>query len=86
MAMTIFLILSGLGVVFLLYVLANFWKEGHRPSSNGRNYATEDWRRDWANVVVVNHPISHSAQGGVSVIPLRRRDRYIDKPTRKVAS
>jgi hypothetical protein len=34
----------------------------------------------------VNHPISHSAQGGVSVIPLRRRDRYIDKPTRKVAS
>jgi hypothetical protein len=28
--MTIFLVLNGIGVVFMLYVLANFWKEGRR--------------------------------------------------------
>ena len=28
MAMTIFFLLNGLGVIFLLYVLANFWKRG----------------------------------------------------------
>jgi hypothetical protein len=28
MAVTIFFLLNGLGVMFLLYVLANFWKEG----------------------------------------------------------
>jgi hypothetical protein len=69
MAMTIFLVLNGLGVVFLLYVLANFWKEGHRPKKNARKYAAEFGSRDWVDVVVVTHPISHSAQGGLSVIP-----------------
>jgi hypothetical protein len=29
--MTIFLVLNGMGVIFLLYVLANFWKDGHQP-------------------------------------------------------
>ncbi len=41
MAMTIFFVLNGLGVIFLLYVLANFWKEGHRPQSNVRKHATD---------------------------------------------
>jgi hypothetical protein len=75
MAMTIFFELIGMGVVFLLYVLANFWKEGHRPTSDARNCAREFGRRDWANVIVVTHPISHSAQGGLSVIPFQARDR-----------
>ena len=76
--MTIFYLLNGLGVVFLLYVLANFWKEGHRPKNNARKYAAEVGRRDWADVVIVTHPISHCAQGGLSVIPFRGRDRYSD--------
>jgi len=80
MAMTIFLLLNGVGVVFLLYVLANFWKEGHRSNNNARKYPAEYGWRDWANVVVVTHPISHSAQGGLSVIPFRARGRYSDKP------
>jgi hypothetical protein len=79
MAMTIFLLLNGLGVVFLVYVLANFWNEGRQPKSNARKYASEFGRRDWINVVVVAHPISHNAQGGLSVIPFRVPDRNSDR-------
>ena len=83
MALTMFLVLNGLGVVFLLYVLANFMKEGRR---NARKYAAEFGRRDWADELVVTHPLSHSAQGGLSVIPFRARDRYRDKPVHGTAS
>jgi hypothetical protein len=87
MAMTIFLVLNGMGIVFLLYVLANFWKEGHKPASNARKYMREFGRRDWADVVVVTHPISHSAQGGISVIPFQVRDRGLsDQPVARTSS
>ena len=87
MGMTIFLLLDGLGVVFLLYVLANFWKEGHRTKNNARKYAAEFGQRDWADVVVVTHPISHSAQGGLSVIPFQARDRKLGgTPDHKTAA
>jgi hypothetical protein len=84
--MTIFLALNGLGVFFLLYVLAHFWKEGRRSQQLARKYAAEFERRDIADVIVVTHPISHSAQGGLSVIPFRPRDRYGDKTADRVAS
>jgi len=83
MAMKMFLLLNGMGVIFLLYVLANFWKDGHqsknpmnsdKPNKNDRKYAAKFGRRDWAEVAVVTHPISRAAQGGVSVIPFRPRD------------
>jgi hypothetical protein len=79
MAMTIFLILNALGIVFLLYVLANFWKEGRRPKNKARKYAAEFGQREWIDVAVATHPISHCAQGGLSVIPFRARDRCSDK-------
>jgi len=75
--MTIFLVLNALGVVFLLYVLANFWKEGRRPKNNARKYAAEFGERNWYEVAVVTHPISHNAQGGISVIPFQARDRSV---------
>ena|ERR1700685_4757478 len=82
MAMTLFLMINGLGVAFLLYVLANFWKEGHRPQSNARKDATQFRQRDWADVFVLTHPVSHSAQGGISVIPFQsRRQEFRDKPS-----
>jgi hypothetical protein len=73
MSTTIFLALNGLGVVFLLYVLANFWKEGHRPLNEKRGDVMEFRGRNWSDVVVVTHPISLSAQCGVSVIPFQAR-------------
>jgi hypothetical protein len=81
MTMIIFLVVNGLGVVFLLYVLANFWIEGQRLKNTGRKYEAEFGYRDWADALVVPHPIAHSAQGGVSVIPFRARDRYSTKLT-----
>lgn len=84
MAMTIFLALNGLGVVFLLFVLANFWREGRRPGSNVRKYAAEFALRDSTEVAVMTHPISHSAQGGLSVIPFQPRDRKLGgKPNQR---
>jgi hypothetical protein len=87
MAMTIFFALNGLGVAFLLYVLAKFWNDGHRPRNNARKYAAEFGRRDWAEVIVVTHPISHAAHGGLSVIPFQPRPRALhDKPPRRAVS
>lgn len=69
MGITIFLALNGLAVAFLLYVLANFWKEGHQSKNSSRPSGAEDNWRDWAEVAVITHPISSAAQGGLAVIP-----------------
>ena len=74
MAVTIFLLLNGLGVIFLLYVLARFWNEGRRQEYTTRQSTTEFLRSDAADVFVVTHPISHSACGGLSVIPVQARE------------
>lgn len=81
MAMTIFFLLNGMGLVFLLYVLANFWLDGRREQDAERRYAKDFMPKGIADVFVVTHPISHNAQGGLAVIPIRaprsakRRDR-----------
>jgi len=85
--MTIFFALNSVGVVFLLYVLANFWKEGHRRKSNATTYAAEFGQHDWADVTVVTRPISHTAQGGVCVIPFHsQRQELRDKSSREAIS
>ena len=69
MAMTLFTILNGLGVVFLMYVLVQFWKEGHRPvKPAARDRAIEFPVKDRPTVLVVTHPVSHCAHGGLSVV------------------
>jgi len=80
MAMMLFTLLNGLAVVFLLYVLAQFWKEGHRPMKSApRDRAIEFSTKDKPTVFVVTHPISgglhvepapvsHSARVGLSVV------------------
>jgi len=68
-AMMIFAVLNGLGVVFLVYVLVQFWKEGHRrmkPATSGR--VIELSVKDGPTVLVVTHPVSHCAHGGLSVV------------------
>jgi hypothetical protein len=69
--MTIFFALNGVGVVFLLYVLANFWKEGHRRKNNATMYTAKFGQRDSAGVIVVTRPISQAAQGGIYLIPFQ---------------
>ena len=67
--MTLFTILNGLGVVFLVYVLVQFWKEGHRPvKPAAKDRAIEFPVKDRPTVLVVTHPVSHCAHGGLSVV------------------
>jgi hypothetical protein len=67
--MMLFTALNGLGVVFLVYVLIQFWKEGHRPMRAApRDRASEFSMKDRPTVLVVTHPISHFAHGGLSVV------------------
>jgi len=77
MAMKIFFLLNGLGVVFLLYVLAKFWNDGRRPRNNARKYDAEFGRRDWADIIVITHPIPRAAKGGLTVIPFQTRHRAL---------
>ena len=83
MAIAIFVVLSGLGVIFLLYVLLNLWKEGHRSRRNDWKYAARFERRDWPDAAVLTHAISHTARGGLSVIPFQVRDRDCNRPAQE---
>jgi len=72
MAIVIFTALNGMGVTFLLYVLAQFWKEGHRLRKGARRrFAAEFSEENKPQIFVVTHPISHSAYGGLSIVPMK---------------
>jgi len=86
MAMTIFLALNGVGVIFLLYVLAQFWKEGRRHAAEIRKYDEAASAREWVEVLVATHPVSHSAHGGLPVIPFPARDREYSVDGQQAAS
>ena len=73
MAMTIFFALNGFGLAFLLYVLANFWKEGRRARNTARTYKSEFGERDGADVIVVTTPVSPNTWYAPAVIPFRSR-------------
>jgi hypothetical protein len=72
MAMTIFMILNGMGVAFLLYVLGHFWIEGRQSSvAAPRRRVVEFSNGRSADVLVITHPITQSGQGGLSVISIK---------------
>jgi len=67
--MMLFTLLNGLGVVFLLYVLVQFWKEGRRPMQPAARVKLIEFpAKDRPTVFVVTHPISLSANGGLCVV------------------
>jgi hypothetical protein len=91
MAMTIFFALNGFGLAFLLYVLANFWKEGRRSKKTARTYESEFGERDGADVIVVTTPMSPNTWYAPAVIPFRSRpvdlgDRTESKPASRETS
>jgi hypothetical protein len=62
MAVMVFTVLNGLAVIFLLYVLVQFWKEEHRPTKAvRRGQVIELSVKSKPTVLVVTHPISTSA-------------------------
>jgi hypothetical protein len=70
MAIHVFLTLCGLSVAFLVYVLVQFWK-AERRSPCGDEPVMVGSHRWNPNLIVVTHPISLSAHGGISVMPLQ---------------
>ncbi|MBZ5642938.1 MAG: hypothetical protein LAO19_09285 [Acidobacteriia bacterium] len=73
MAIELFLLLNAMGVVFLIYVLANFWKEGSRTKSDTRPDEFDFMQEERPAVLVVTHLIAHGTNGSGSVIPLQLR-------------
>ena len=70
--MKIFLLLNGVGVLFLVYVLIQFWKEEHRTKCGVvRCRATHVPYQNRAKIVVVTRPITLGAQADRSVVPFR---------------
>lgn len=72
MAMTIFMMLNGMGVAFLVYVLIHFWKEGRQSRvAAPRRRVVEFSNGRSADVLVITHPITQSGQAGLSVISMK---------------
>jgi len=78
MAVPVFLILCGFSVAFLVYVLVQFWREGRRSKSSSEPDVVFS-RASNPSLIVVTHPISLSAQGGISVMPLQLQPRIPSK-------
>src|SRR5258706_3763867 len=69
MRVMVFTVLNGLAVIFLLYVLVQFWKEQHRPMKPvERDKVVEFPVKGRPTVLVVTHPISTSAHGGLCLV------------------
>lgn len=87
MAMTIFFVLNGLGLLFLLYVLAKFWQEGRHSRKNSGTCAVRFGRRNWAVVVLPTRLNSVGPKRGPAVLPFPTRDRQVsDRPILETAS
>ena len=60
--MTIFLVLNGMAVVFMLYVLVNFWKEGRRTTRGGvRSFELQSLHGRKREVFVVTRHLEFEA-------------------------
>jgi hypothetical protein len=86
MAITLFLVLNGMSVVFLLYVLAKFWAEGRRPRRTLRKYEVEFGTRNWSNHVVETHAISRDSLGRRAVIPFPLKHEVLQQRTSRGAA
>ena len=86
--MTVFLLLNGLGVIFFLYVLGAFWREGHQRRNRSPEFAAGFSPRDGVSILVVAEPISGQENAGSSVIPfsMPRREAAEQKAHRALAT
>jgi len=73
----IFTVLNALGVAFLLYVLVQFWNEGHRSEGANRRVRRLSAYGARPKVVIVTAPITSEAlheDGRVVRFPVRVRN------------
>jgi hypothetical protein len=74
MSLIIFTALNVAGIGFFLYVLVNFWKEGHKSRGGARSAADQSGLKPVSQVVVVCAPMAAS--------PRRDYNRLIKFPVR----
>ncbi|HEX3377682.1 MAG TPA: hypothetical protein VHS29_12525 [Candidatus Acidoferrales bacterium] len=67
MAITIFLLLDCLGLIFLIYALANFWKEWRRDKSRRPSPAQRN-EHDF-EIRIATFPVLYTSKYQNSVIP-----------------
>jgi hypothetical protein len=70
--MKVFLVLNGMALVFMIYVLVNFWKEGVRASGGSlRKFKIESVYASRPQVFVVTRPLEADARRAAksSVVP-----------------
>ena len=84
MAMMLFTGVSGLGVVFMVYVLVQFWNEGHRSKKPGTSdHLIKFSQEDRPTVIVVTRPISGGLQVADAPKPALWRRRVDPAPYKK---
>jgi hypothetical protein len=71
MAITVFLLLDCLGLVFLIYVLVNFWKEWRRHENSGRALILSDDHNFGVRIAPI--PVVFTSKDQNSVIPFPTR-------------
>jgi hypothetical protein len=79
--MALFFVLNGIAVVFMLYVLVNFWKEGRRTARGGvRSHQLQSMRGSNPEVFIVTGPLEIAARrpGKTSLIrfPVAKGHKY----------
>jgi hypothetical protein len=76
MAITIFLTLDSLGVIFLIYALVNFWEEWRRPK-NHRHSPVQSDEQDFG-IRIATIPALYTSKDQNSVIPFPTRYRQAE--------
>jgi hypothetical protein len=87
MALTVFLVLNGLAVAFLLYVLANFWKDGRQARERSRKLAPQVMTLDKSEGLAPGRLTLQEEGRRLSVIPFPETGpAFRERPGRAVAS
>jgi hypothetical protein len=86
MAMTLFLAVNGISVVFLLYVLAKFWREGHRYGTRAQSRCEQSGRQNWSTLTTNGRQISENSVRRGAVIPFQPKPEILrERPNRGAA-
>lgn len=77
MATNVFLLLNCIGLFFLIYVLVNFWYEGHRYRNNSHSMLPMD-EKDFGNRIANLPSVSLYSKDQNPVIPFPARHRQMN--------
>jgi hypothetical protein len=83
MAIKLFLLMNVTGVLFLLYVLANFWKEGAREKSDARPDELDFMVEERNSVLIVTRMVACGTKSNGRVIPFQVQNQAPADPDKR---